>query len=61
MTEHVVDPELLAIMQCPACGGDLEEVVDPPSLRCTHCGLRYPVHDGIPVMLVEEAVPAEEA
>jgi hypothetical protein len=61
MSEHIVAPELLAIMQCPSCGGDLREVVEPPSLVCTGCGLRYPVRDGIPVMLVEEAVPTEEA
>jgi phosphomannomutase len=46
---------LLEIMQCPACGGELGEVADPPSLLCRECGLRYPVEDGIPVMLVEEA------
>ena len=60
MTGHVVDPRLLAIMQCPACGGELREVAEPPSLVCAKCGLRYPVRDGIPVMLVEEASPAEE-
>lgn len=46
---------LLDIMQCPSCGGELSEVPDPPSLRCSGCGLRYPVEDGIPVMLIEEA------
>lgn len=51
----VVPPELLEIMQCPDCGGDLAEREEPPSLECTGCGLVYPVEDGIPVMLVEEA------
>ncbi|MDJ0498240.1 MAG: Trm112 family protein [Acidimicrobiia bacterium] len=46
---------LLEIMQCPACAGDLTEVMDPPSLLCRDCGLSYPVEDGIPIMLVEEA------
>jgi phosphomannomutase len=46
---------LLEIMQCPACGGELTENPEPPSLLCGGCGLRYPVADGIPIMLVEEA------
>jgi hypothetical protein len=46
---------LLDIMQCPSCAGSLSEVMDPPSLLCAGCGLRYPVEDGIPVMLIEEA------
>lgn len=46
---------LLEIMQCPSCAGSLSEVLEPPSLLCAGCGLRYPVEDGIPVMLIEEA------
>ncbi len=57
--EHLVDPALLAIMQCPDCGGELTEVRRPDGLRCRDCGLRYPVRDGIPVMLVEEAESPE--
>jgi uncharacterized protein YbaR (Trm112 family) len=58
--EHLVDPDLLAIMQCPSCGGALAERVDLSALVCVQCGLAYPVRDGIPVMLVEEATPVEE-
>lgn len=52
-------PELLAIIVCPACKGDL--VVTPVGagdgveLVCQGCGLAYPVRDGIPVLLVDEA------
>jgi phosphomannomutase len=46
---------LLEIMQCPSCTGTLAEIMGPPSLLCGSCGLRYPVEDGIPVMLIEEA------
>ena len=46
---------LLDLMQCPSCAGGLREMTDPPSLLCAGCGLRYPVEDGIPVMLIEEA------
>lgn len=48
-----VDPELLDLLACPACRGRLEAEAD--RLRCASCGLRYPVRDGIPVLLVEEA------
>lgn len=51
----LIDPELLAIMQCPACRGSLSERAEPPALVCDGCGLAYPVRDGIPVMLVDEA------
>lgn len=57
MTEHLVDPALLAIMQCPVDGGTLREQRDPDVLACDDCGRRYPVRDGIPVMLVDEALP----
>ena len=54
-----LDPRLLEILCCPAelegqaCHGDLVEGAD--SLRCTKCGLIYPIEDGIPVMLVDAA------
>ena len=46
---------LLEIMQCPLCAGTLEEDVAASQLVCTQCGVRYPVEDGIPIMLEEEA------
>ena len=55
MTEPLIDPELLAIMQCPACGGELAEQAEPPALLCLSCGRSYRVDDGIPVLLVDEA------
>jgi uncharacterized protein len=60
MTEPPIAPELLEIIVCPACHGDLRQVPDaahPSGLHCTNesCGLRYPVRDGIPVLLVDEA------
>ena len=57
----LVPAELLAIMQCPACAAGLEENPEPPSLLCQGCGLRYPVIDGIPSMLVDEATPTRNA
>ena len=50
-----IDPELLEILACPV---DHAPVTDEGSaLRCGRCGRRYPVRDGIPVMLVAEASP----
>ena len=52
-----VDKELLEILACPSCRGDVELRAgdDAEEIVCLNCGLRYPVRDGIPVMLVEEA------
>lgn len=52
-----IDAELLAILACPA---DRAPVTDGEThLVCTSCGRRYAVREGIPVMLVEEAEPAQ--
>ena len=53
--EPLVSPDLLAIMQCPACAGDLSERMENPALVCADCGRAYPIREGIPVMLIEEA------
>jgi len=53
-----VNQELLRILACPACHCRVE-LVDGPALLCQGCGLKYPIRDGIPVMLVEEAQPTE--
>ena len=49
----MIPEELMDILVCPACRGELRE--DDSELLCTRCGLRYPIRDGIPIMLVEEA------
>lgn len=56
MTEPLVPPILLEIMQCPRDGGALRERLDPPALVCVDCGVAYPVEDGIPNMLDEAAI-----
>lgn len=53
----MLDPQLLEILVCPRCRGDLVLVEDPPSLVCERCRLRYEVRDGIPILLVDEAEP----
>jgi uncharacterized protein YbaR (Trm112 family) len=47
--------ELLAILVCPACKGDLAYDVAAQTLTCSHCRLRFKIVDDIPVMLVDEA------
>lgn len=48
-----LDPALLDIIVCPDCHGELD--VTGEELVCRSCGLAYPVRDGIPVLLVDEA------
>ena len=54
-----LDPRLLAVLVCPKCKGEVEETPAGDGLVCRTCNLVYPVKDGIPVMLKEEAAPLE--
>ncbi len=51
----MIDKELLDILACPACKAAV--VLDGERIVCTNssCGLRYPIREGIPVMLIDEA------
>ena len=50
--------ELLEILACPRCRGQLEALGEPPeALCCRACAVVYLVREGIPVMLVDEALP----
>jgi len=52
-----VPRQLLEILVCPKCKGELDYRESEHTLDCKHCRLRYPVRDGIPIMLIEEAAP----
>ena len=56
-----VDASLLEILACPDDKQPIVKIED--KIVCTHCGKRYPIRDGIPVMLIDEAeegpVPTE--
>ena len=52
-----VSPELLAILVCPKCKGDLEYREAESALDCHACQLRYEIREGIPIMLIDEATP----
>ena len=56
--ENSLDPALLAILVCPRCRAELAAGTHDGTaeLVCQgECGLAYPVRDGIPVLLVDEA------
>jgi uncharacterized protein len=52
-----VNKELLDVLVCPACKGELRATAALDALDCAACKLRYPIVNDIPVMLIEEAVP----
>ena len=48
-----IDKKLLDILVCPVSKGSLEQIGD--ELRCNESKLAYPIKDGIPVMIPDEA------
>jgi hypothetical protein len=54
----MIDEELLKILACPVCKTDI--ILKDDKLICTSCKRKYPIKDGIPIMLVEEAEIDEE-
>ncbi len=50
-----MDKKLLDILACPKCKGDLEYDEKNQKLICRKCKLAYPIKEGIPVMLIDEA------
>jgi len=50
-----LSPDLLNMLVCPACKGELVYDASAGTLTCNACRLRYKVVDDIPVMLVDEA------
>ena len=56
-----VSKELLDILACPKCKGDINLNQKGDGLICTACKLVYPIRDDIPVMLIDEALPYEDS
>ena len=50
-----LSPDLLSILVCPQCKGELAYDEAARTLTCSACRLRYRIVDDIPVMLIEEA------
>jgi uncharacterized protein len=57
MSPISVDPRLLDILVCPLTKGPLRYDRDAQELISERAGLAYPIRDGIPIMLVDEARP----
>jgi uncharacterized protein YbaR (Trm112 family) len=51
----MLDKELLDILACPKCKGELEYIEVKEQLICQSCRLIYRIEDDIPVMLINEA------
>ena len=54
----MLDPKLLEILVCPKCKGELRVSESPPALICDRCRLLYPIRDGIPILLIDDAEPS---
>ncbi len=55
-----VPEDLIKILVCPKCKGELEYVKEPEAFICHSCELVYKVEDDIPIMLIEEAIPLSQ-
>ena len=55
MTDRRVDPKLLEILVCPLTKGPLKYDSNTQELVSERAGLAYPIRDGIPIMLPDEA------
>ena len=49
----MLDPEFLKRLACPQCKASLK--LEENRLVCSKCGRQYPIRDGVPVLLVDEA------
>lgn len=57
--EEKLDKRLLEILACPACKGDVRQ--EGSTIVCVgECGRIYPIREGIPIMLIEEATLPQE-
>ena len=56
-SHNAVDPKLLEILVCPLTKGPLSYDAAKQELLSRQAGLAYPIRDGIPIMLVDEARP----
>ncbi|MGA8382089.1 MAG: Trm112 family protein [Stellaceae bacterium] len=55
-----IDPKLLEILVCPLTKGPLRYDREAQELVSEEAGLAYPIRDGIPIMLVDEARPLRD-
>ncbi len=56
-----INERLLAILVCPKCKGDLVLTENSDGLICNACKLKYEIKDDIPIMLIDQAIPLDQA
>jgi len=54
-----INKELLDILACPKCKGNIHLNEKEDGIICDSCKLMYPIKDDIPIMLIDEAIPIE--
>jgi len=55
-----LDQELVKILRCPKCKGELILEEQEAAFRCPACKLRYVVENGVPNFLIGEAKPIQD-
>jgi uncharacterized protein YbaR (Trm112 family) len=54
MSAHTLTEEDLRWVVCPVCHQPLQ--LEPATIKCKGCGRRYPIVDGIPVLLADRSI-----
>ncbi len=55
MGAMAIHPDLLALVRCPKCRGELTLTAEADGLACAACKLLYPIIDDIPQLLIDDA------
>lgn len=55
-----ITEEFVEMLICPACKGKVKLKEDKSAIKCTACKRAYPITNGIPAMIVEEASIEDE-
>jgi len=54
-----ISKELLDILACPKCKGNVHLNEKEDGIVCDSCKLMYPIREDIPIMLIDEAIPID--
>jgi uncharacterized protein len=55
-----INKDLLGILACPKCKGDIQLNQKGDGLICSKCKLVYPIREDIPIMLIDEATKLDQ-